>query len=836
MATLCHLLQQFNTETLQVTLKDASNAHQQSAIWGDFKHQLRSFVMSFDMERKAYKQKDEQIQALKQDQRLLMDQIDELKRRQIAFMSQKQDEHKHALEAKNSEFASIQSELNVLRQEKAIWAGEQSKHTSKMDSLKVELDQATMLHSIEKGKVAKLEQMIASRANELDERKAILEEQLKLKEEFESSFQILQRKLLEQQAETERINQNYSRAQVVLAQEREKHAKELEAIGQQQSELKDTIASLELTNKTMQQHLSKSQSLEEEIGKEREANKQQLDKYTQLKEVIQQSDKMISLQRQKIDQLFQDNTNARAILLSIAKLSNANLENTVSLPMAADHAHILVKQLYDQVRKLQEDILSIQAQKMDIEQKHKEVQQNIKDSEFSQALKLELQNVISKMEIQLSEDAKARDEEKQRFKHTILQLQLQMNAKDELVGSFQAALQESRKKTEASELRALQMEDDMRIEMLKFRETIEKHKIENQALQKQLAEAPKHTRPLSASSADKPISLQNESMQSRKSNVTKHDIVEEPLNVKPAVNTGTHELDVFLNHLTTQMVQNKSLEETVQKLVDEKNILKQRLDSLAHNTTLPQEAALSLRSQYENELEKSNEQRKKVEHELEKRRHQLDLLMRKYKSMKDKYFRQSLRQNELQNFLLKMKRQSGEFAPVPPLADSHQPEEAAYEPPQTVATTKTQIYEADVSSSSPNQQQKRHSMQIKHARDYIAENSQSRRTSSIISETSTDTESQLTTMAPVYHQPVTMESVVVSRKRPKDAALLIEVPVAKHAKKKQVPIKQQPTQQKRASTPISKKPTIRASSAPSRKSFTATMQTVSSKAKSRVTQ
>jgi RNA polymerase-interacting CarD/CdnL/TRCF family regulator len=107
---------------------------------------------------------------------------------------------------------------------------------------------------------------------------------------------------------------------------------------------------------------------------------------------------------------------------------------------------------------------------------------------------------------------------------------------------------------------------------------------------------------------------------------------------------------------------NKNLEDTVQRLVEERNELRYEMDSIARASKsvigigTPDDREDITSREYvrtARELDRSYEEKKMLQSELNKSIDEFSTLSKKYKNIKDKYFRQSLRQNELQNYLVR---------------------------------------------------------------------------------------------------------------------------------------------------------------------------------------
>ena len=125
-----------------------------------------------------------------------------------------------------------------------------------------------------------------------------------------------------------------------------------------------------------------------------------------------------------------------------------------------------------------------------------------------------------------------------------------------------------------------------------------------------------------------------------------------------------NELSELQARLKTQMSHNRTLEIAIKKLQEEKEAIGSKIEDFDAQRTSGGNASGSssrdfeknreLRREYfERELEFSNQRLNQVEEELDVNKFQLESLMKKYKLVKQKYIKQSIRQSELQHILLK---------------------------------------------------------------------------------------------------------------------------------------------------------------------------------------
>ncbi len=316
------------------------------------------------------------------------------------------------------------------------------------------------------------------------------------------------------------------------------------------------------------------------------------EKIRHLEKVIQESNGFVGLQDRKIEALNEQNT---VICNQIRLILGPTAKKD-------DSVMTLVESVSKYVKELKQRTTDRSSTEQELRDQNVALHAKIRDNEtLYTTLKQDLGKVVRELETKMNNDAKAREEERQNYIQTIERLQEQSKRPD---------------------MFARQLEE----------RTMENAALKNAYMQK--------------------ISVLNSEVTSLKSQNEK--LREKMISHASNRYVKDFHLLIFLRELLDR---NKNLEDTVQRLVEERNELKYELESIARASksvielNTPDEDRRDLnRSARE---DRSFEEIRMLKSELDHSQSDLQLLTKKYKNIKDKYFRQSLRQNELQNYLVR---------------------------------------------------------------------------------------------------------------------------------------------------------------------------------------
>eukprot|EP00818_Percolomonas_sp_WS_P000278 CAMPEP_0117438156 /NCGR_PEP_ID=MMETSP0759-20121206/1907_1 /TAXON_ID=63605 /ORGANISM="Percolomonas cosmopolitus, Strain WS" /LENGTH=1016 /DNA_ID=CAMNT_0005229837 /DNA_START=181 /DNA_END=3227 /DNA_ORIENTATION=- len=224
-------------------------------------------------------------------------------------------------------------------------------------------------------------------------------------------------------------------------------------------------------------------------------------------------------------------------------------------------------------------------------------------------LKHDIEAAIEKMETKISNDAKIRGDERQRYKTVISVLQQQIENSGLPKSSAVAALTSPKKNSKDSN-------GTMEKMRLKYKRTVAKLQKEKQALEL---------------SADK---LEN-AQQSAKKRIAL--LQEQNGQLKQQLQKAHERCDSLDQQMRINI--NKDAQD-IEELIQQNSVLRQEVDELKEKEVCGAPTSDALQDY------SGNQQLRTQLHELSK----------KYKHIKDKYIRQSLRQNELQNYILNLHR------------------------------------------------------------------------------------------------------------------------------------------------------------------------------------
>eukprot|EP00761_Pharyngomonas_kirbyi_P001162 gb/GECH01001164.1/.p1 GENE.gb/GECH01001164.1/~~gb/GECH01001164.1/.p1 ORF type:complete len:770 (+),score=250.85 gb/GECH01001164.1/:1-2310(+) len=143
------------------------------------------------------------------------------------------------------------------------------------------------------------------------------------------------------------------------------------------------------------------------------------------------------------------------------------------------------------------------------------------------------------------------------------------------------------------------------------------------------------------------------------------------------------EIHSLHNIITQQIKHNEQVEKALNSLQTQRSELLEKMNHL-HVQSSPSTQSQNvdeLRKRYEQEVDLSNKRREMVEKDLHKSRHQLHSLMKKYKSIKDKYIKQSKQQQESESYsMLNTPIRSPEQQKLPSRLDFSSPQPSNHSP------------------------------------------------------------------------------------------------------------------------------------------------------------
>ncbi|KAG2378098.1 hypothetical protein C9374_008720 [Naegleria lovaniensis] len=378
----------------------------------------------------------------------------------------------------------------------------------------------------------------------------------------------------------------------------------------------------------------------------------------QMQMVIQESQKVIDLESKKTESITAHHTE---LIEAVDRLKVLLLDSGVIIKNSRDHQSIVDKAV--EFISVRNHHLSNITRDFDLIKKRLEETENDKI-----IIKKELENVIENLQRKLSEDARAREEERLKFDsivHTLEeQLQQKRDASNEqaqmaaeqtkrltrTVERLQIDLGEKDKQLQSAnnQIRSLREENefglsarDERIRQLE--ETISKKEDDLAKMTVDLNKEVDHLK-----KKIKRLQGDNEALQIRvdteRANLAK-EAQAATLQLEEAYAARLHDCEMKMDSMGSQLSsyahQIKEQDDRILLLLKEKEELMKR-DPNGSFEKLLEEQIKQLQEHYESEKEKY--------------RLQYEHMVKKYKNLKEKYFKQSLRQNELQNYLLKLKK------------------------------------------------------------------------------------------------------------------------------------------------------------------------------------
>lgn len=487
-----------------------------------------------------------------------------------------------------------------------------------------------------------------------------------------------------------------------ISREHEKNVKTQEAGEEQLIELKSEITSLRTEME------AERQSLRSQLWS---SEKSCQEKIQGLRDVITQDEKMIKLQRQKIEVLEQQQNDLieeqKEEIMRLQQESSRAMNNirdmiskyggTITMDKT-DTVHSLIQKLSDSLSKKLEESRMMSSnldklirEKLTLEAHVQSLNGRVREKEnMINSLKHDLENAIIKMEKQLKNDVKTRDEERQALKKTISVLQEKLNQKVHTENQTSVTIQNLERKLHQCELECKQLsermngslrrheeeQDTRKREVAELRQSLLIEQRSNDILKQELHEL-RQTRDIEKMEKARVLSDMRDNSIPRRASLpprpdrlgkiqygsleeqgqlaqsSSHRISIPGTGETISTNIQEHEHQQFRQE--NQRYQDIT-ESSIQTLLEERNALAKTIETLTRTSSSNSSDIEQLSVKFEQELEKNAEQRKKVEQELLKSNKQYDRLQRKYRSVKDKYFRQSLRHNELQGYLLRMKR------------------------------------------------------------------------------------------------------------------------------------------------------------------------------------
>lgn len=378
----------------------------------------------------------------------------------------------------------------------------------------------------------------------------------------------------------------------------------------------------------------------------------------QMQMVIQESQKVIDLESKKTETITAHHTE---LIEAVDRLKVLLLESGVIIKNTRDHQSVVDKAV--EFISVRNHHLSNITRDFELSKKRLEETENDKI-----IIKKELENVIENLQRKLSEDARAREEERLKFDSIVHTLEEQLQQKRDVSNEqAQIAAEQTKRMTRTIErlqidlgekdkqlqsannqLRLLREENefglsarDERIRQLE--ETISKKEDDLAKMTVDLNKEVEHLK-----KKIKKLQGDNEALQIRvdteRANLAK-EAQAATLQLEEAYASRLHDCEMKMDSMSSQLSsyahQIKEQDDRILLLLKEKEELMKR-DANTSVEKLLEEQIKQLQDHYESEKEKY--------------RLQYEHMVKKYKNLKEKYFKQSLRQNELQNYLLKLKR------------------------------------------------------------------------------------------------------------------------------------------------------------------------------------
>jgi hypothetical protein len=529
----------------------------------------------------------------------------------------------------------------------------------------------------------------------------------------------LEEKLNEEKSQNEKLNTLVNKLRLEAITEKEQHTKQLESLRTRlHEERKDKEKYEEEYSQLKQQTLIEQnsthigletlvQQLQSELSRCNTSQRSLEEKLQHAQMIQDESKRVIDLQDRQLD-------SQKDQLIQLLELLNRNKDLDLDIPEDSSIFELLVQKIVAANEEL--DIINERLRESDIDSRSliqecrtqiNSLNKQIKDNEIVyQGLKHELETVVSNLEEQLKSDNSIREQEREQYKQTVLKLQTQLQnsvllendykeSYDDQMKNFSQRQKESevqkdrliqqnnkdklelqqkirtlsenlnqyqdRNSTleETSQRDAIKIEE-LSLEITKLQAIIEQKSSENTILRENFNQEIKRV--------VSNLKLQNDSLKKQVELVeTKHNNDHNHSEVlKKTVFTLQHQLDT-----STQM--NRQLDEAVKKIIEERNALRYEIDHLL--TEMKQTKMSNI-------------------DELESAKQQLERLSKKYKSVKEKYFKQSVRQNELQNYLLKVKRKKAQYDSPDYERDNHLSQ------PSSDAASQTSILRPSLAPSS----------------------------------------------------------------------------------------------------------------------------------------
>ena len=375
----------------------------------------------------------------------------------------------------------------------------------------------------------------------------------------------------------------------------------------------------------------------------------------QMEKVIQESQKVIDLESKKTETITSHHTE---LVEEVDRLKNLLLESGVVIKNSRDYRTIVDKTV--EFVSVRSHHFSSVARELEMSKKR------LEDSENDRIIiKKELEAIIQGLEHKLSDDTRLREEEKYKFETIIKSLEDQLVQKREFSNEvimeqtkrlnrnmerLQIDLAEKDKQLQSATntIRSLREESDIgvaardeRIRQLEDNLAKKDEEISKASMDfnKDIDHLKKKIKKLQADNDSLHMRVENE-----RSSMAK-EAQSAALQLEDAYTGKLRDYEIKFEALNSQLSQYhdqiSDLEDRINSLIREKEELIRR-DSNSSVEKILDEQLRQLQDHYESDNRKYLEQ---YEH-----------MVKKYKILKERFFKQSLRQNELQNYLLKLKR------------------------------------------------------------------------------------------------------------------------------------------------------------------------------------
>ncbi|KAL9648248.1 hypothetical protein ABK040_009252 [Willaertia magna] len=567
----------------------------------------------------------------------------------------------------NQELQSLREQLHYYQKKAESMEGDQDRIQVDYEQRLIELQQQNKelesLIETERNSKKSLEESIDTLKYTLAERDVQLEQ---TKTHAQQQVSLLESKLKIKQTELDEMSESLSRIKNHNQRVQEDSSEKLDEFKKEIKSLRETVGQYKLkygeeNQKSYFELARELDSAYQKIKQIEDAKIQQLDelvetyefRLNQMQEVIQESHRIIDLESKKTETVQKQQ---QSTTLALERLERILIEKSI-ITKPTNDLSLLVDKVIEYIT-IREQQLSTHFRELEV------IRTKLDESENNrQLLKKDLEGVISNLQSKLGEDIRLREEEKKRFESLILsleekvkhakesketnelnleqsrqlnRLQLELNEKEKVIQSANNTIRSLKENMELSstnlDYRQKQMEEllnkkeeeikrvrsDLTTEIDHYKKRLRRLSVENETMQNKLREAELTTNGERRKSFSE-VEMLNVQLREQ------HEKIES--------------LNIQLSKQYLQIREQVNIIETLRK---EKDSLSSQINLTNNTDKVIEEQIARLTEHYNAEIGKYREKHEQ--------------LSKKYKNLKEKFFRQSLRQNELQSYLLKLQK------------------------------------------------------------------------------------------------------------------------------------------------------------------------------------